>query len=534
MSIDIEIPRYSLIQEIGSGSNAVVYLATQEGLDRPVAVRVLRTSSQDDAEIRKVFEKEGRTLAQLEHENIARVYEIGATGDSPYMVMEHLGGGTLAQLMRSREHSHDQVLHIFGQICLAIRVAHCKQQFHRDLNPSSVMMRDSSTPVLTDFGMVRSMTANDTSSSIRFQSPEQMAGQPLDARSDVYTLGLMMYYLLTGHVPYQRANLSSMVDLDADHPLKPLPDELSDLQPMVERMLAANPDDRYQHMLEFYDDLQSISRVEKDYTAGSYMMAASSVAPPGGKGKPGRGKLRNLGLGGSLVIAAGLFALYQWLPHGISEADQQRIEQELRHFGTYMVRMDIYGPVGANATASLEKLLAISTDSQEVREAAASLATIYERDAHDSYMQARLDDANRLVQKGLVLAPEHAGLTRLGVVIRADLDKRERSARVNNLLDAGNLALRRENLLPPRDGNAYSMFQEIQSIDPTNKSAESGLHEIQQQIIEQARDAWTRHSLEKAKILTLEGLELFPDSVLLHDLLADIEHTEQYVQEQNG
>jgi serine/threonine protein kinase len=543
---EIKIPRYSLIREIGKGDSSVDYLATQDGLDRPVVVRILhRDRSERGVDLGKLFEQEGRLLAQLEHENIVRIYEIGSTDEVLYRVMEYLEGGTLLDKMRSDEFTRGQVINTCAQIAQALHAAHGINVFHQDLRPSSIMFRGAATPVLTDLGMVRNFEINidDTATGVvdrtpRYLSPEQLQGHPDDARSDVYTLGLLFYYMLTGEFPCQDRDPAATDMQRVCESLKPLPEEFADLRPVVERMLAGNPQERYQSMLDFHDDLNSISQLDAALTAGSFDIPKTPA--------PAHRSVRTTALGSLLVIVAGLYAAYQLMPPTFSEADEQNVEQELQDFEMSiskadeknveqelqdfemsMARMHIYGPPGGNATSSLKRMMAITTEYYKVRDAAHRLAEIYLNDAYDSYVSKNLDDAFQLAHKGLEFAPDHEGLSQLIAEVKKDLDKRDRALKIESLADEGNRALDREELLPPLKNNAYSFFEELDSLDPGNRVAESGLREIQLRIAEQARRAWNDEGLSKAEQRARQGLELFPDSILLHDLLADIERTEE-------
>jgi hypothetical protein len=230
-------------------------------------------------------------------------------------------------------------------------------------------------------------------------------------------------------------------------------------------------------------------------------------------------------VGSALVLAAALFAAWQLVPPVLSEADRQLITQELQTFEEQMARMEIYGPAGGNATETVNRLISIARGKPypEVQRAAERLADVYLRDAYNSYLRKNFEDALMLVEKGAELAPQHPSLAELRSAIGAALT----AQRVADLLDTADAALSQRNFVPPTAGNAYSVFREIESLDPGNSEAETGMREIQLHIAEQARGAWGTEGLKEARMLALRGLELFPDSVLLNDLLADMNRAEQ-------
>jgi hypothetical protein len=167
--------------------------------------------------------------------------------------------------------------------------------------------------------------------------------------------------------------------------------------------------------------------------------------------------------------------------------------------------------------------MVIAREHPEVQRAAGRLADIYLRDAYDSYLRRSFEDALKLTQKGEGFSPEHENLAQL----RLEIHKAFRAQRVAELLAAADDAISRRNFMPPSEGNAYSALKEVQSIDPGNETAESSLREIQLHVAEQARTVWGEVGVAKARQMALSGLELFPESVLLNDLLTDLDNAEQ-------
>ncbi len=202
MSVSIEIPGYDLDREVGSGGMARVYLGTQTALQRQVALKVLRGSLAGE-EFQTRFLHEGRLLARLNHPNIVAIHDIGQVGDRSYMAMEYLDGGTLSDKMKEGL-SVAKVIRICTQIAHALHLSHSHSIVHRDLKPSNIMFRDDITPVLTDFGIARKTDAENRLTKTGmvvgtpyYMSPEQISGKDIDGRADLYSLGIMLYELLT-------------------------------------------------------------------------------------------------------------------------------------------------------------------------------------------------------------------------------------------------------------------------------------------------------------------------------------------------
>ena len=260
-----ELPGYELLQEIGSGGMATVYLAIQKSLDRKVAIKILRTSPNeaDPERTEKRFLREGKTLAKISHKNVCGIYDIAQVGDVAYIAMEYLEGGTLVDHLREGI-SAGEAIAIVVQVAAALGEAHAQGIVHRDLKPANVMMRGGKVPVLTDFGIARELTADQTRITADnmivgtpiYMSPEQVSGGEVDGRSDLYSLGIMFYELLTGQPPYQGDTPIAvcMQHLTADIPQ--LSGDLSELNPILDKLLAKKPEDRYEDLGEFTRSLR--------------------------------------------------------------------------------------------------------------------------------------------------------------------------------------------------------------------------------------------------------------------------------------
>jgi len=217
------VGRFSVQRLIGRGGMGLVYLAEQRGLERRVAVKIMRRQSDGD-EAEKRFRQEALVLARLDHPNVVRVYEHGEAGSEHlYLVMEHVEGGDLTAHQRQGDMEEIRILQIGLEICTALEAAHALGIVHRDIKPSNVLLTSEGHVKVADFGLAKFLVTDEslTLHSGRlgtpdYAAPEQHAGSTVDARTDVYSLGVLLYHLLTGHLPRGRWRApSSVVDISS-------------------------------------------------------------------------------------------------------------------------------------------------------------------------------------------------------------------------------------------------------------------------------------------------------------------------------
>lgn len=258
------IPGYQLLSLLGRGGMAEVHLAVQECFGRKVALKIL-SSSDDGEDTRQRFLQEAKILAQLTHSNIIPVHDVGEITGSYYIAMDYLPGKNLRDLIRDGIRPK-AAIHIIKQIAKALDFAHSKGFIHRDIKPDNVLFREDGSAILTDFGIASDSRGNLSLTKTglvfgtpNYMSPEQAYGRPVDYRADLYSLGVMFYEMLTHRLPYRAPDPIDLAMKHQNDPLPLLPLDLNDLQPILDKLLAKSPDDRYQRANDFVMDLNDFS-----------------------------------------------------------------------------------------------------------------------------------------------------------------------------------------------------------------------------------------------------------------------------------
>ncbi len=258
-----QIPGYRLEKILGKGAMATVYLAIQESLDRQVALKLLSAKLGNDPTFNKRFIKEGKTVARLAHPHIVTIYDTGSHQEQFYIAMEYLEGGSLKERIKAGL-SPDQAADYLCQIAQALGYAHRQHCIHRDIKPANILFRNTETAVLSDFGIAKNLedktqltAAGWRIGTPNYMSPEQALAKPVDARSDLYSLGILFYEMLTGTRPYKGADAFETALLHVKAPIPVLPEPLKRFQPVMNRLLAKDPEARFASADELIQAVQA-------------------------------------------------------------------------------------------------------------------------------------------------------------------------------------------------------------------------------------------------------------------------------------
>lgn len=269
--------RYQIIKTLGEGGMANVYLAHDTYLDRNVAVKVLRGDLANDEKFVRRFQREALSATSLSHPNIVEIYDVGEDDGQYYIVMEYVDGKTLKQVLKQRGHlSVTEVVDIMLQVTDGMAHAHDAYIIHRDIKPQNIMMLSNGMIKITDFGVAIALNStqltqtNSVMGTVHYIPPEQANGKGSTIRSDIYSMGIMMYELLTGLLPYKGDNA---VEIALKHLREPLPSVRkfdSSIPQSIENVIikatAKNPKNRYKDAREMHDDLKTAldaSRVDE-------------------------------------------------------------------------------------------------------------------------------------------------------------------------------------------------------------------------------------------------------------------------------
>ena len=252
-SVDIAIPGYKILRPIGEGGMASVFLAVQESLDREVALKVMAPALAANSEFTERFLKEGRITAKLQHQNLVTVYDIGTHAGVYYLAAEYIPGGTLKERIAAGGLSVGEILDIMVEMARGLDFAHQKGFVHRDVKPGNILFRKDGSVVLADFGIAKAMDSSSSSTvagasigTPDYMSPEQARAEPVDGRSDLYSLGTVLYEMLTGAPPYQAADPFTVALMHVTQPIPQLPPDFAWLQPLIDRTMNKNPTERVQ------------------------------------------------------------------------------------------------------------------------------------------------------------------------------------------------------------------------------------------------------------------------------------------------
>ena len=278
--------RYELLEKIGDGGMAVVYKGKDRLLNRFIAIKILRPEFTKDATFVENFKRESQAAAGLTHPNIVGVYDVGREGNINYIVMELIEGRTLNDIIEDEAPmDYKKVIDISKQVASALKVAHKNKIIHRDVKPHNIMITNDGIVKLADFGIARAVndatlsTGSKIVGSVHYFSPEQARGNYVDERSDIYSLGIVMYEMLTGRVPFDGDNPVTVALKHINEEITPPSELVAGIPPALERCVmkatSKYQTNRYSSAEELIEELDNISFVTD--VAGTSVFASSDV-----------------------------------------------------------------------------------------------------------------------------------------------------------------------------------------------------------------------------------------------------------------
>jgi eukaryotic-like serine/threonine-protein kinase len=307
--------RYEILKLLGEGGMGAVYKARDCELDRVVALKVIRPELAGHPSILQRFKQELLLARKITHRNVIRIYDLGVASGIRFITMEFVEGQDLLSLLDGRKSAPDAAVKILRQICAALEAAHAEGVVHRDLKPQNIMIEPNGRVCVMDFGLARSMEATGLTQAgtvmgtPAYMSPEQAKGMPADERSDLFSLGIIAYQMLTGVVPYKADTALASMLLRTQGPPPPpigidptLPQPLNDL---VLKTLATNPPDRYQSASLLNQDLH-------DWQEG--VLARAIVTPPMKMMAESKArKWISMAVAGAVILMAAAYGVDRWL-----------------------------------------------------------------------------------------------------------------------------------------------------------------------------------------------------------------------------
>ena len=508
----IQIPGYEILRALGAGGMSTVYLALQRSLDRKVAIKVMRrggdSASADVAQAEKRFLLEGRMMAKLPHRNIVAVYDIVSDENMSYISMEYLDSGTLADRMKTGL-ALSEAVSVIVQIGSALDFAHAHSVVHRDLKPANIMFRDGATPVLTDFGIARYQDGTATRltqtgmlvGTPTYMSPEQINGQPVDGRADLYSLGILFYELLAGVAPFRGDTPIAVLMAHLTQPPPPLPDEFAWFQPVLDRMIAKNRDERYATLKEFTDDLKSrlvhsdtlLTRLHIDPNqTSSEQLRALGFATSMPTGERVRDSLlgtlsssgpRPISLPSQpvpapargvpwawIMAAVGvlLIAISAWLflrgHGGLSHDEQELVGFWLDRAQQRIEANQLVQPADDSAFSYLQKVLQKDGENAKAQTLLATIAKSLSDQAQQALAAGKPDVAAELNNQALLMQPDDAALRALAEQIKQALKADALKGQVRGLVQRADAARTAGRVFG--ESGAYTLLTQAQALLP--------------------------------------------------------------------
>ena len=527
------IPGYDIIGYLGTGGMASVYLAVDTDYGHQVAVKIMSPVLAADPQYGDRFVREAQIAAGFSHPGVSRIYELGEVDRRFFIVMEYLPGGELTA--RIEAGAAGEAVAITRQIAAALAYAHAQGYLHGDVKPGNILFRADGSAVLTDFGIARPSERSSQETQLgvvvgtpQYMSPEQIRGRATDARSDLYALGIVFYEILTGDVPFDGKNALEIGIKHIREPIPQLPDELQPLQPVIDRLLAKHPDDRFDDAGQLIEALDALGmappppsdelRADSD---DALTTAATAAADAGASPRPAPARpARRLGWPavGALAVALTGAALWHFAQTGQLQPALQRLTS---HPDYQRARAAVYRGITAlqlqepRWPAWLERLkVDFGSDTGGGTAAATAAEDALAATVGDSIGAAIGAQTSPGLTNAAGMAARASGaLTGLRVATIPRLDKQteiinEMLTHAAGLLAAGTLA-------SPAGANALQAYREVLTLDERNAAALAGQEAVLLGLLNHIDAALGRGDIEGARSILATARAAGLDAQLL-------------------
>lgn len=476
------IPGYSVLKPLGRGGMASVYLATQESLNRKVAIKVLIDSHSLNASER--FMNEAHFIASLNHPRIITIYDISTldTGDY-YIAMEYLEGGDLSQ-HKKNEQSPDNALTIIKQIAEGLSLVHQKGIVHRDIKPANILFRGESDVVVTDFGIAKDIAQDSDMTQVgsclgspAYSSPEQSQGKTLDQRSDIYSLGVILLELLVGNNIFKANSPTETAINHIQMPLPKLTDALEKYQPLLQKMLAKKPNDRFANCDELIADIDSL-------------LGISSMELTGRSTEKSARKAHTNDM------------THRSSQHATHSSHAQTTPKKI--ILTASITTCIFVAI---AFAIYFLFIFESNEQKRIKD---YLASAEDRLTEEKYTEPEYDNARYFYRQILLLdSTHHKALDGLTLV---------KEKQIEAYVALGLNRTENGNLDKPNNDHAIFYFQKALALDPESKAALQGLQQVANEYLRMANEAFIKNKFRQGHNHIDSGLKIAPQHQELTNL----------------
>ncbi len=559
----IEIPGYKILRQLGRGGMATVYLAMQESVQREVALKVMSPTLLADPDFAERFLREARIAAKLHHHHVVAIHDVSRSGDYNYIAMEYVGGEPLLP-MDGTPRAPAFALKVVREIAMALHYAHSKGFVHRDVKPDNILLREDGSSALADFGIARASDSNThvtrTGTVIgtpHYMSPEQARGRTLDGRADLYSLGIVLYELLVGRVPYHAEDSLAVGIMHITQPIPMLPEHFGALQSLLSRMLAKQPEDRFQNGQILADTIEQLEfqiaqgshpelAAPRDSTRRQLVDQTTRAVPltptPGNlqrhRAEPSIGRMDDIAastrsrratpakrsstglwIGAVVAIVLVVIGVFAYMSQNRLRSLLPRTELNslLTRADKALTEGRLTGTQNDSARELYTAARGIDADNDQARQ---GLKTVGARLA---------ERANTEIARG-DLAAARTDIADATDVLGGgpDIDElrsRLRSAetggtKVSDLLDRAGKALAAGKLVGP--GSAADLYNQVTQVDSANSIAFKGINDVAKALTQQARDAMANGDTDTANQRINDLAQLNPNNSAIPELRAAI------------
>ncbi len=503
---------------------AYVYRALQHNFDAEVAVKVLDPKLTADPQFGERFIREARIMRSLKHPHIAAVYDVGQHDNIYYLSMEYLPAGSLTEVVGRAERPGD-VLPILARVAEALDYAHSMDFVHRDIKPENILMRGPGDPVISDFGIARVLNSDGDHTktgtvmgSPQYMSPEQALGQPVDHRSDIYSFGVLCYFVMCAEVPYSEGSAVTIGIRHVRDPVPTLPPQYSPMQPFVNRALAKQPGDRFHSCTDLVGDfarhlalVEGLGRGLRSETdtivaaAGDLVPAAKSLGTGTSRqredavaAKPPQAKKKNLYrtvvLGLLLLtlgaVSAGVYLLWESKAVAPRVAFNLETQRQLLRAGEFLESGDV-----ARALDEFLAVVAREPDNQAAEKGLLHVTDLYSRRASAALANDDFEAAAASVSALQRIGSDQPEVEQVIAEYKdkvAVLEQEKRaqqtiSMQIEELLRDAELAEQQQQFISPPGENAFEKYSQVITLDPGNAGGTAGLQRLGQHYLRLAQ-----------------------------------------------